>query len=107
VLSLPFDLRALAAFRADVLSALVRIFIEAVFARYRAWAKREGLGAAPTGAVTHIQRYGSSTNSNVHAHSMLLDGAFTRDEEGRLRFRAAPPPTREELGEVVRRVHRS
>jgi hypothetical protein len=106
VLSLPFELRALAAFRADVLSALVRIFLEAVFARYRAWAKRERLGDAPTGAVTHIQRFGSSINLNVHAHSMLLDGVFTRDEKGRLRFHAAPPPTREELGEVVRRAHR-
>ena len=83
VLSLPFELRALAAFRADVLSALGRLFIEAVFARYRAWAKRKGLGAAPTGAVTHVQRFGSSVNLNVHFHSMLLDGVFTRDERAR------------------------
>lgn len=106
VLSLPFELRALAAFRADVLSALGRLFIEAVFARYRAWAKRKGLGAAPTGAVTHVQRFGSSVNLNVHFHSMLLDGVFTRDERGSLRFHPAPPPTPEELDEVVRRVHR-
>lgn len=106
VLSLPFELRALAAFRADVLSALGRAFIEAVFARYRSWAKQEGIGDAPTGAVTHVQRFGSSVNLNVHFHSMLLDGVFTRDEKGRLRFHPAPPPTREELDEVVRRVHR-
>jgi hypothetical protein len=30
-LSLPFELRALAAFRADVLSALSRFFVEAAF----------------------------------------------------------------------------
>jgi hypothetical protein len=36
VLSLPFELRTLAAFRADVLSGVGRIFIEAVFARYHA-----------------------------------------------------------------------
>ena len=106
VLSLPFELRALAAFRADVLSALGRVFIEAVFARYRSWAKKEGLGEASTGAVTHVQRFGSSVNLNVHFHSMLLDGVFTRDEQGSLRFHSAPPPTHEELGEVVRRVHR-
>jgi hypothetical protein len=53
VLSLPFELRALAAFRADVLSALARLFI--VFTRYRSWAKRHGLGDAPTGAVTHAE----------------------------------------------------
>ena len=106
VLSVPFELRALAAFRADVLSALARMFIEAVFTRYRSWAKREGLGDAPTGAVTHVQRFGSSVNLHVHFHSMLLDGVFSRDEQGRVRFHAAPPPTREELAEVVRRVRR-
>ncbi len=91
---------------ADVLSALGRVFIEAVFARYRSWAKKEGLGEAPTGAVTHVQRFGSSVNLNVHFHSMLLDGVFTRDEQGSLRFHPAPSPTREELDGVVRRVHR-
>jgi hypothetical protein len=30
VLSLPFELRALAAFRADVLAALARMFVEAL-----------------------------------------------------------------------------
>ena len=106
VLSLPFELRALAAFRADVLSALGRMFSEGVFARYRAWAEREGLGDAPTGAVTHVQRFGSSVNLHVHFHSMLLDGVFTRDEQGRARFHPAPPPTRAELDQVVQRVHR-
>lgn len=106
VLSLPFELRALAAFRADVLSALGRLFIEAVSTRYRGWAKRQGCGAAPTGAVTHVQRFGSSVNLNVHFHSMVLDGVFTRDEQGHARFHPAPAPTRQELSEVVRRVHR-
>jgi len=106
VLTLPFELRALAAFRAEVLTALNRMFVEAVFKRYSAWAKRQGLPDAPTGAVTHIQRFGSSVNLNVHFHSMLLDGVFTRDDSGGLRFHAAPPPTREELSDVVRRVHR-
>jgi hypothetical protein len=41
VLSLPFELRAMAAFRADVLSTLARIFVEAIFTRHRAWAKRQ------------------------------------------------------------------
>jgi hypothetical protein len=49
-----FELRALAAFRADVLSALARIFVEAIFTRHRAWAKRHGLGDAPSGAVLFV-----------------------------------------------------
>jgi hypothetical protein len=80
VLSLPWELRALAAFRADVLSALARMFVEAIFARHRRWAKKQGFGEAPSGAVTHVQRFGSSVNLNVHFHVMVLDGVFTRDE---------------------------
>jgi putative transposase/transposase-like zinc-binding protein len=106
VLSLPWELRALAAFKADVLSALARIFVGAIFARHQAWAKGQGLGESPTGAVTHVQRFGSSINLNVHFHVMVLDGVFSRDELGRPVFHRAPPPTRAELDEVVRRVHR-
>jgi hypothetical protein len=54
VLSLPFELRALAAFRADVLSALARLFVEAIFSRQRSWAKRQGLREAPSGAITFV-----------------------------------------------------
>jgi hypothetical protein len=106
VLSLPFELHLAAAFRADVLSALGRIFVEAVFARHRAWAKERGPGKVAAGAITHVQRFGSSINLNVHFHTTVLDGVFTRDEHGRPLFHPTPPPTRDELGAVVRRVHR-
>lgn len=106
VLSLPFELRQLAAFRADVLSALARIFHDAVFARYASWAKGAGLGEAPTGAVCHVQRFGSSLNLHVHFHSMVLDGVFTRDAAHRPLFHPTPAPTRRDLEDVLRRVHR-
>jgi hypothetical protein len=51
-LSLPYELRQLAAFKADVLTAVARIFVEAVFAVYRQRAKRHGLEEAQCGAVT-------------------------------------------------------
>ncbi len=73
---------------------------------YAAWAKRRGLGKAPTGAIYHVQRFGSSINLHIHFHSMLLDGVFTRDEAGRPVFHPAPPPQRRELEEVLRRLHR-
>ena len=38
------------------------------------------------GAVTHVQRFGSSVNLNVHFHSMVLDGVFTRDDQGARAF---------------------
>jgi len=115
VMSLPFELRALAAFREEVLSAFVRIFFEAIRARHRAWADAAGLvtngatAAAETGAVTFVQRFGSSVNLNVHLHVVVLDGVFVRGgapagRGGALRFHAAPPPTRAELATLVRRV---
>jgi len=82
VLSLSFELRGLAAFRADALSALNRLFVEEVLRRYAARAKKEGFVDAPTGAVTHVQRFGSSLNLNVHFHVMVLLDA--RDPLGRL-----------------------
>ncbi len=106
VLSLPFELRQLAAFRPDVLSSLARIFHDAVFARYASWARGASLGEAPTGAVCHVQRFGSSLNLHVHFHSMVLDGVFTRDGAGRPHFHPAPAPTRRDLEDVLRRVLR-
>ena len=106
VLSLPFELRAIAAFRADVLTALSRIFVESVFMRYRADARRLGLAPAECGAVTFVQRFGSSLNLHVHFHVVVLDGVFTRDSHDDLHFHPAEPPDREELITIAKRVHR-
>jgi hypothetical protein len=59
---------------------------------------------APIGAVTHVQRFGSSVNLNVHFHVMVLDGVFTRAADGAPLFHPAPTPTRDELESAVLRV---
>lgn len=105
VLSLPFELRMLAAFRADVLSALSRIFIESIFARYRARARDLPVENPECGAVTFVQRFGSSLNLHVHFHVMVMDGVFAHDAGGQIAFHAAPAPQRGELLAVARRVH--
>lgn len=66
VLSLPFELRALAAFKPDVLTALSRLFVESIFAAYRKRARSDGLLEPECGAVTFVQRFGSSLNLNVY-----------------------------------------
>jgi hypothetical protein len=99
VLSLPFELRALAAFKANVLGALARIFVSAIDARYRGRTRNTACGA-----VTFVQRFGGSLNLNVHFHVVVLDGVFARDAEGRVAFSAAPAPTPAELDAIVRRV---
>jgi hypothetical protein len=103
VLSLPYELRKLAAFKADVLTALGRIFVESIFARYRARAHREGLEDAQCGAITFVQRFGS-LNLNVHFHVLVLDGVVTRDPDRRVVFHPAAAPTPVELEALVERV---
>ncbi len=104
VLSLPWELRRFAAFKADVLGALARVFVEAIFARYRAAAKDGDASGRACGAVTFVQRFGGSLNLNVHFHVVVVDGVFTRDGAGRVRFCEAPPPITTDLDGVARHV---
>ncbi len=106
-LSLPYELRLLAAFKADVLGALARIFVNQVFANYRARAKRAGIEKGECGAITFVQRFGGSLNLNVHFHTVFIDGIFTRDGSGRVRFHPASAPEADELQTIARRVHRA
>jgi hypothetical protein len=99
VLSLPFELRRLAAFRADVLSAVGRAFVEAIFAEQR---KAVGKAGAEAGAITFVQRFGGSLNLNVHFHVVVIDGVFTFGADGRARFHEARPPTPEQIERVAR-----
>ena len=43
--------------------------------------------------VTVIQRFGSALRLNVHFHVLAIDGTFAREDDGAVRWRAAPPPT--------------
>ena len=105
VLSLPYELRRLAAFKADVLTALGRLFVEAIFASYRARAKRDGVRDGQCGAINFVQRFGSM-NLHVHFHVMVLDGVFVRHPDAGVLFQPAAAPTSEELEAIVRRVHK-
>jgi hypothetical protein len=105
VLSLPYELRRLAAFKPDVLTALARIFVKAVFATYRARSKRIEIDDPQCGSVLAVQRFGS-LNLNVHFHLLVLDGVFTRNEEGRVLFHPAPTPTPADLDGIVERTRR-
>ncbi len=78
VLTLPYEIRKLVAFKADVLTAVARIFVESVFASCRVRATRNGIEAPQCGAVNFVQRFGS-LNLHVHYHLVVL---------GRKRLRA-------------------
>ncbi len=105
MLTLPYELRKLVAFKADVLTAVARLFVESVFASYRTRAKRNGVEAPQCGAVNFVQRFGS-LNLHVHYHLVALDGVFARDAGGELLFHPAPEPTPEDLDAIVVRTAR-
>jgi Putative transposase/Transposase zinc-binding domain len=101
VMSLPFELRGLAATKPDVLTALGRIFAEEVA---RATKRLAGVAGAETGAVSFPQRFGGSLNLHVHFHLLGVDAVFEKHGDG-VRLHDSPPPAKADVVDVVQRVH--
>ena len=97
VLSVPWKLRYLLAKDGKLKRKALKIFLSEVFRLLcrlaKAGAKSKG------GAVTSVQRFGSSLNLNVHLHCLVLDGVY----DGGI-FRQAASPTSGDLEELVERV---
>ena len=85
---------------------LLDVFIRSVFAGLRRAAVREGIADAQCGAITAIQRFGSALNANVHFHSLVLDGVFSRPAPGAAPvFHPLPAPTDEEIVQILEQIH--
>jgi hypothetical protein len=106
LLSFPFELSVLAATKPQVLRALARIHAEKPARHYKRAAKKSGeVGKLHAGAVTFVQRFGSSLNLHVHLHTCALDGVYVEGEDGHApRFVPAPSPSRAELYVLTERV---
>ena len=104
VLSLPYGVRARAAFDASFLTRVVRVFARALADRQRRGARSVGLGKVEHAAITFVQRFGGSLNLNVHLHVVAVDGVFSRDDRQRLLFTPSPAPTPIEMLGIVRGV---
>jgi hypothetical protein len=105
-LSFPFELSLLAATKPDVLRALARIHADELARHYKSSAKKSGLaGKLHAGAVTFVQRFGSSLNLHVHLHTCALDGVYVEEgDDAAPRFVPAAPPSRPELYILTERV---
>jgi hypothetical protein len=103
VLSLPFDVRARAAYDARFLTEIIRTFARALGDRHRTWARSIALDESEFAAITFVQRFGSSLNLNVHLHVVVVDGVFSRDGDD-VAFTAASPPTHAEMMAIVGKV---
>jgi hypothetical protein len=107
VLTAPYALRALLAQKPDVLAAVHRILASEI---ERAYVATTTLAPAPAarrgGSVTFVQRFSGSLGLHVHFHLVAADGLWVRDDaDSPPRFVTAPPPSRETLADVVRRIH--
>jgi hypothetical protein len=109
VLSLPHALRYRLAYDHRLCSAVLRLFIRAIFGalqrRARAACGEAGRSAA-CGAVTFVQRSGDALNLNVHFHSLVLDGVYREGAGGRPRFFPLPPPGDAEVERITRTLAR-
>jgi hypothetical protein len=107
VFTVPVPVRYQLAFDAALTRAVLRIFVRTVFGWLRRRATRRGLVDARGGAVTAIQRFGGALNANVHFHSLLFDGVYTRSTPtGRPVFHRLPPPTDADIAGLLTRLHR-
>lgn len=89
------------------IAAVHHVFLNAVFASLRRRTGLSNLGHnAKGGAVTFVQRFGDALNLNVHFRALALDGVYSENKDGSLRFHPAGPPSDDEIAHVVERVAR-
>jgi len=106
VLSFPFQIRLCLAVRPKIMARALEITHHAISNHYRKktnLTKRSG----KAGAVTLIQRFGGSLNLNVHFHQLFIDGCYELNPKGEpVQFIATPPPTVQELDQVLAQIIR-
>ena len=101
VLSLPFALRYRLAYDAEMVTAVLGVFIRALFGLYRRMARDYGIDQTQCGAVTFVQRFGSAANLHLHFHVIAMDGVYAPGLDGKPEFFALRPPENGEVRELA------
>ena len=105
VLWLPFALRYRLAYDKSLVRDVLQVFARAVFGSFRRRVREQDeTRESQCGAVTFVQRFGGSLNSNLHFHMLALDGVYAMDEAGHPRFHPLPPPDDAEIVQVAGRI---
>ena len=82
---------------APLLAAVAGRLARAVMQDMRRGVKQQhglaSVAALHAGVVTVVQRFRSDLGLYVHLHCLVTDGAYEEQDDGELRFLAAPPPT--------------
>ena len=102
VLALPIPLRLLLASQPKLVTPVLQV-VHRVITRFLL--AQAGLKAeqADSGAVTLIQRFGSTANLNIPLHCLVLDGVYRR-VAGEAVFVEVPAPTDEALQAVLYKI---
>ena len=91
VLTLPYDLRYLAAWNVKLRTAILTAAMRAIDRHYREQARAQRIeGKVQSGAVVVTQRFSSDLRLNLHWHILAADGVWN-ERDGHVEFRPAPP----------------
>ena len=94
---------------APLLAAIAGRLARAVMQDMRRGVKQQhglaSVAALHAGGFTVVQRFRSDLGLYVHLHCLATDGAYEEQNDGALRFLAAPPPTPERMTAVLAWVH--
>jgi putative transposase len=104
VLTLLYRLRYRLAWDHALCRAVLGVYARVLLAFYARTAGAHGIRDGQTGTVTVIQRFGSGLQLNIHFHTLVLDGVFSDAPPGRLTFHPAPPPSDEDVAQVLATV---
>ena len=85
-------------------TAVLDVFMKAVFGDLKRRARDYGIEQAQCGAVTFIQRFGSALNLNLHSHAVVLDGVYAPKAGGEPEFFPLRAPETSDVLKVVERV---
>jgi hypothetical protein len=104
-LTLPYPLRYLLAYDAELLGDVVRAYSKSLLGWLRRRARLElGLSCAADahpGMITWVQRFGSALNLNVHLHSLATEGVFLETVDGGVEWHTLSAPSSEEVAEIA------
>ncbi|MBK8260337.1 MAG: transposase [Nannocystis sp.] len=94
---------------APLLAAIAGRLARAVMQDMRHRVKQQhglaSVAALHAGVFTVVQRFRSDLGLYVHLHCLATDGAYEEQNDGELRFLAAPPPPPERMMAVLAQVH--
>ena len=113
VLSLPFNIRYILAYNAELRAKVLGIFVRQIHRWYRFTAKSElgleSVSESQCGAVAFMQRFDSGLRLNLHFHVLTLDGVYVpaqTDSNERPTFFGMPEPTDEDVLDVALRTRK-